>query len=155
MQIKEITFEMGNDFHAVMECEHCGHTRRNKSGYNDAYYHEHVIPAMKCVACGKSTMSTTTPKKLLDELRLAFTAAGETDGDVLTAVDQEYQAIREEALRRAAGGLGRKYQTFKLRAYDNPLVQRRLCTALVNKLKCEGIDAASNGSYDEVHFSWM
>lgn len=54
MKIKTITFELGNDFNAIMECEHCGSTQENKSGYHDNYYHTRVIPAMHCNGCGKN-----------------------------------------------------------------------------------------------------
>lgn len=53
MKIKKVTFEMGNDFSAIMECEHCGHEAENRSGYNDGFYHSRVIPAMRCSSCGK------------------------------------------------------------------------------------------------------
>lgn len=54
MKIKEITSTHRNDFRAVMECEHCGATQMLTTGYNDAYYHQSVIPAQKCNSCGKS-----------------------------------------------------------------------------------------------------
>ena len=54
MRIKEFTFEMGSDFHAMMECEHCGGTQELKSGYHDHNYHLRVIPEMECKSCGKS-----------------------------------------------------------------------------------------------------
>ena len=54
MKIKEITFEMSNDFAAVMECEHCGGTQKLSSGYHDSFYHTRVIPAMTCKTCGKN-----------------------------------------------------------------------------------------------------
>lgn len=53
MKIKEITFEMGNDFAAIMECEHCRSTQKITTGYHDNFYHTHVIPKMACKACGK------------------------------------------------------------------------------------------------------
>lgn len=55
MKIKEITFEHRNDFHWLGECEHCGHTRTCRTGYDDANYHDNVIPAMHCVECGKNS----------------------------------------------------------------------------------------------------
>lgn len=54
MKIKEITFEMHNDFSAVMECEHCQGTQKLSSGYHDNFYHTKVIPAMNCQLCGKN-----------------------------------------------------------------------------------------------------
>lgn len=52
MKIKTIVSEMGNDFVAIMECEHCEGTQNLTSGYHDGYYHSKVIPAMTCKACG-------------------------------------------------------------------------------------------------------
>lgn len=61
MKIKEILSQIRRDFTAVMECEHCGATQLNKYGYDDDYYHQKVIPAMKCNACGKSAADTYRP----------------------------------------------------------------------------------------------
>ena len=52
MRIKEIISQHRRDFKAIFECEHCGHTEI-KSGYDDANYHQNVIPTMKCPKCGK------------------------------------------------------------------------------------------------------
>lgn len=54
MKIKSVKPIGGRDFYATMECEHCGHTQENKSGYDDAYYHDHVIPGQYCGGCGKN-----------------------------------------------------------------------------------------------------
>ncbi len=54
MTIKKITFSLRRDFSAIMECEHCQHTQKITSGYDDAYYHERVIPVMTCQKCGKN-----------------------------------------------------------------------------------------------------
>lgn len=54
MKIKEILNHHRNDFTATMECEHCGHVQKLTTGYNDAYYHDRVIPAMTCGGCGKN-----------------------------------------------------------------------------------------------------
>ena len=53
MKIKAILSSHRNDYTADMECEHCGHVQRDNWGYNDANYHENVIPHMHCGACGK------------------------------------------------------------------------------------------------------
>jgi hypothetical protein len=53
MKIKHITSTYNNDFSADMECEHCGAVSHLTSGYNDGFYHQRVIPAMRCKACGK------------------------------------------------------------------------------------------------------
>lgn len=52
MRIKEIISQHRRDFTAIYECEHCGYTEK-KSGYDDANFHQNVIPAMKCKKCGK------------------------------------------------------------------------------------------------------
>lgn len=57
MKIKEITYEARRDFHAIMNCEFCNHDQILKSGYDDRYYHDNVIPEMKCEKCGESTLS--------------------------------------------------------------------------------------------------
>lgn len=53
MRIKEIKERIGNDFYAIYECEHCGDVTDVESGYNDANFHENVIPNFKCKKCGK------------------------------------------------------------------------------------------------------
>lgn len=58
MRIKEITSESGNDFSAVMECEHCQSTQKISSGYHDNFYHTRVIPAMSCKTCGRKRDGT-------------------------------------------------------------------------------------------------
>lgn len=45
------------DFTAIMECEFCKDTIKDASGYDDNYYHENVIPNIKCKKCGHSTIS--------------------------------------------------------------------------------------------------
>lgn len=52
MRIKEIISQHRRDFKAIFECEHCGHTE-TKSRYDDANFHQNVIPTMKCPKCGK------------------------------------------------------------------------------------------------------
>ena len=59
MKIKEVTSQSRNDFSAIMECEHCGHLHKLTTGYDDAYYHERVIPGMFCKACKKNRAGET------------------------------------------------------------------------------------------------
>jgi hypothetical protein len=54
MRIKEILSSHRSDFTAMMECEHCESTQKLTTGYNDAYYHDRVIPSMTCNACKKN-----------------------------------------------------------------------------------------------------
>ena len=53
MKIKTITSQHRRDFEAIYECEHCAHTYKTY-GYDDANFHQNVIPGMKCPECKKS-----------------------------------------------------------------------------------------------------
>ena len=61
MKIKKILSQHRRDFTADLECEHCDHVQKLKTGYDDANYHNNVIPAMKCEACGKSAPEDNRP----------------------------------------------------------------------------------------------
>ena len=52
MRIKEIISRNRRDFKAIYECEHCEHTYKS-SGYDDANFHQNVIPKFNCPECGK------------------------------------------------------------------------------------------------------
>jgi len=52
MKIKEITYQNRRDFTAIYECEHCGHEHEGR-GYDDANFHENVIPNFTCPKCDK------------------------------------------------------------------------------------------------------
>ena len=60
MKIKKITSQMRRDFYAIYECEHCGH-EYERSGYDDANFHQNVIPGMKCPECGKTASDDYRP----------------------------------------------------------------------------------------------
>lgn len=53
MKIKEITGQNRRDFWAIYECQHCGATEK-LSGYDDANFHNNVIPKIPCALCGKN-----------------------------------------------------------------------------------------------------
>jgi rubrerythrin len=60
MKINTILSQIGQDFTAIYECEHCG--RKHKSyGYDDHYFHSEVIPEMKCPSCGKMANDNCRP----------------------------------------------------------------------------------------------
>lgn len=61
MKIKNMISQHRRDFRADMECEHCGHIEKNKSGYDDAHFHNNVIPKMKCDECGKAAPEDNRP----------------------------------------------------------------------------------------------
>jgi transcription elongation factor Elf1 len=52
MKIKEILSQSRRDFTAIYECEHCEHLSKGR-GYDDANFHQNVIPEMICTNCGK------------------------------------------------------------------------------------------------------
>ncbi len=54
MKIQKIKSQHRRDFTAIYECEHCGHTHES-SGYDDAHFHQNVIPKMKCKECGNTS----------------------------------------------------------------------------------------------------
>lgn len=58
MEITKITSQIRRDFTDEMVCESCGSKEINNCGYDDRYYHEVVIPNMKCGKCGESTISS-------------------------------------------------------------------------------------------------
>ena len=63
MKIKEMLSQNRRDFTATLECEHCGHTRKLSSGYDDANYHNNVIPNMKCDKCDKKGSDESVPQE--------------------------------------------------------------------------------------------
>jgi hypothetical protein len=63
MRIKEIINQHRRDFTALMECEHCGAIEELGRGYDDDYFHNKVIPQMKCKNCGKIAPDTYRPLK--------------------------------------------------------------------------------------------
>lgn len=52
MKIKKITSQSRRDFNAIYECEHCGFEKESY-GYDDANFHQNVIPDMVCEDCRK------------------------------------------------------------------------------------------------------
>jgi predicted RNA-binding Zn-ribbon protein involved in translation (DUF1610 family) len=59
MKIKRKIRQHRRDFQAVYVCGHCGH-EQEAYGYDDAYFHENVIPAMTCPECGKAEPGTSS-----------------------------------------------------------------------------------------------
>jgi primosomal protein N' len=51
MRVRQILSQHRRDFMAVYECGHCGETMKGR-GYDDANFHQNVIPTMECGACG-------------------------------------------------------------------------------------------------------
>ena len=53
VKINNIVRQHRRDFTAIYICEHCG-TTQEKSGYDDANFHQNVIPNMECPSCEKT-----------------------------------------------------------------------------------------------------
>lgn len=64
MFIVKILSEHRNDFTADLKCEHCGHEQHLSSGYHDGHYHQNVLPAIKCKACGKDRRESVPVSEL-------------------------------------------------------------------------------------------
>ena len=60
MKIKTIKSQSPRDFKAIYECEHCGVTV-DGNGYDDANFHQNVIPNMTCKQCGKKAPDDYRP----------------------------------------------------------------------------------------------
>lgn len=60
MKIKTIISQHRRDFTAVYECEHCGNTVESY-GYDDANFHQNVIPNLTCQQCGKKAPENYRP----------------------------------------------------------------------------------------------
>ena len=60
MRIKKIISQHEDEFNAVYECEHCGHTKEG-NGYDDISFYDNVIPKMVCEKCGKNTSGGYRP----------------------------------------------------------------------------------------------
>ena len=60
MKIKKILSRNRRDFTAIFECEHCECTEQS-TGYDDKYFHEEVIPNMKCTKCEKMSPKDYRP----------------------------------------------------------------------------------------------
>jgi len=62
LKIKEIINQNRRDFTAIYECQHCGH-EESGYGYDDANFHQNVVPAMKCKKCGKTAGDDYRPRE--------------------------------------------------------------------------------------------
>ena len=60
MKIQKILTQHRRDFTAVYECEHCGHTY-TAGGYDDANFHQNVIPNKECPECEEKAPTDHRP----------------------------------------------------------------------------------------------
>jgi len=60
MKIKKIISQNRRDFRAIFECEHCTE-EYEMGGYDDANFHNNVIPSFDCRKCGKKSPENYRP----------------------------------------------------------------------------------------------
>lgn len=51
MRIKTIVWQNRREFNAIYECDYCGYEHQGR-GYDDATFHDNVIPKIVCPECG-------------------------------------------------------------------------------------------------------
>ncbi len=103
MKIQCITSRHRNDFRAILTCEHCAHEQMLNTGYDDDYYHNQVLPAIKCGKCGHPRVKAPTPlASLADRIeqqpQAVFTTA---EREQLVTVLRTPQLTREPSDRVA------------------------------------------------------
>lgn len=54
MKILSIEAGNGRDLYGQLLCEHCDAVDELKGGYNDAHWHQRVLPAWHCGHCGRN-----------------------------------------------------------------------------------------------------
>jgi len=62
MRIQKILTQYRRDFQAIYVCDHCGNTEESY-GYDDAHFHDNVIPNMKCKICDKKAGESYEPQE--------------------------------------------------------------------------------------------
>jgi len=62
MRIQKKLTQYRRDFQAIYICDHCGNTEESY-GYDDANFHENVIPNMKCKICDKKAGESYEPQE--------------------------------------------------------------------------------------------
>lgn len=61
MKLIEKLDQFRRDFDGLFVCEGCNTETTKVACYDDDYFHDNVIPAMKCPACDKSTNDLGLP----------------------------------------------------------------------------------------------
>jgi hypothetical protein len=52
MKILDLNGSIGRDLYGRLQCEHCHDIARLRGGYDDAFWHGKVLPALHCLKCG-------------------------------------------------------------------------------------------------------
>lgn len=65
MKLIEKIAQNRRDFQGKYECQSCGHIEVDNGlrSYDDDYFHDEVIPSMRCEQCGESTFSLDLPNE--------------------------------------------------------------------------------------------
>ena len=59
MFIKKVIWQHRRDMKVLYECEHCGNCYED-SAYDDANFHNNVVPCIRCSKCGKTANKDNT-----------------------------------------------------------------------------------------------
>ncbi len=89
MIIKKYTFELHNDFSAILLCEGCESEQELTTGYKDAYYYTRVLPNIQCKKCGKATNDFKFPSREAHNVKLS--AENCTDECFLITTDHVHE----------------------------------------------------------------
>lgn len=54
MKIISLKNGNGRDLYGKLQCEHCDAIEELRGGYDDGHWHNRVLPAFHCEACGKN-----------------------------------------------------------------------------------------------------
>lgn len=99
MKITKITSRHRRDFSANVMCENCNKGDTITTGYEDGYFHNTVLPNMKCKHCGFSRLDQVDLFEHYDLLPESVQAVLNKHGDV-----QSYEEC--EALIRDLEAVG-------------------------------------------------
>lgn len=69
MKIFKINSQSTTAFLADLICEYCGNVKINVLGYDDDFFHEKIMPIMKCEKCGSKTRNKGKQLKFAREYR--------------------------------------------------------------------------------------
>lgn len=68
MRIKTYLSQRGNDYTAIMVCEHCEHQQVDPVGYFDGNYAHTVIPRMVCGRCRRTSSGNVIDGELSHQM---------------------------------------------------------------------------------------
>lgn len=67
MKIQRVIEQHKQDFIAIYKCENCNEMEE-RGGYDIRYFHQEIIPSLKCKKCGKKRPEDISVREELNEL---------------------------------------------------------------------------------------